>query len=156
MKLKERLQMNAEEWAAYSYKGTEEERKVWEKASKREIAGFEQSLRELREERQYGKNVMGGKPIIVIKGNTTGEVKKVLDWAEERRTGTEEQRALIRRWLGKEEEENRVHRDQLRLTSEGAGVLVHALKSGNDVQLTEPDLIAWEVKKIFDTGVLER
>jgi hypothetical protein len=111
VKMEERHRMNAKEWAAYNYKGTEEEQKKWEKVSMRENAGVEVSFEELREKKQYEKNVMGSGLLIVIKGNTTEEVKKVLDWAEEGGKGTEKQRALVRKWLGMEQEENRVQKD---------------------------------------------
>jgi hypothetical protein len=146
--MEKRHRMNAEEWAAYNYMGTEEEKKTWDEASMREMAGVAVSVEELREKKQYEKYVMGLNPVIVIKGNTTEEVKKVLDWAEEGGKGTEEQRALVRKWLGMEEEETRVQKDQLKLTY--AGVMVHALESGQDVQLTQPKLIVEEVEEIFN------
>jgi hypothetical protein len=114
-----RHRMNAEEWAAYNYMGTEEEKKQWDEASMREMASVAVSVEELREKKRYAKYVMVFNPVIVIKGNTTEEVKKVLDWAEEGGKGAEEQRALVRKWLGMEEEETRVRKDQLKLTYAG-------------------------------------
>jgi hypothetical protein len=82
-------------------RGRRKNRKHGRRLRELENACAKVSFEELRRKKQYGKNVMGGKPIIVVKGNTTEEVKKVLDWAKERGKGTEEQRALVRIWLGR-------------------------------------------------------
>lgn len=82
----------------------------------------------------------------MIKGHNEKHIQLLLEAAIKGGHGTEEHRSTVKEWLAGPEKELKLREDQLKLSS---GRLVHANESGHDVHLTEPEIIAEEVKWIL-------
>lgn len=133
------------QWAA----NRAEDAKNWKTAGE-EMKAVSQSAQELASKNQYERQVLKDHPVVVIKGDTTGEFQRVYEAGVAAGNGTEEQRAEMRRILETLTPiEEKLQREQLRLSSSGR--YMYATKSGHNVNLTEPELIAEEVKKVFQT-----
>jgi pimeloyl-ACP methyl ester carboxylesterase len=141
--LEERHKMTPKEWAAVNDEGTEEEQKKRAEAAQGESEAYKGSCDKLAEKQQFENKVLGNRPVSVIKGRNEQELQLVLDTAVKLGHGTDEHRSIVRQWLSSPEKELQLQEDQLKLSSRGR--LVHATKSGHDVQLTEPEIIAQEV-----------
>jgi len=103
---------------------------------------------ELGEKRQLERQAMGDRPVSVIKGDKEKEFRAIFEEGMRRGNGSEEQKEGIRRALERlGPVDERLTRDQRRLS--GRSRYVHAEKSGHEVQLTEPGLVAEEVRWVF-------
>ncbi|MCJ1407246.1 hypothetical protein MMC19_001317 [Ptychographa xylographoides] len=120
-----------------------------------EYAGLEQqsyvsSMNDLAAHKQYENQVLGDKPVSVVKGNSYKDIQMIYDAAVAKGNGTEEQRKQMMQMIeSMEEVEVKLQKDQLRLSSTGR--LVVAKESGHNVQVTEPEVVVGEVKWIYET-----
>lgn len=117
-------------------------------ASEQERAGEEVSVRELKEKRQFERQVMGERPVVVIRGNTPRDIRMFYEAAVEKGNGSEEDRRKILKMVESlEEKDEGLQKEQLKLSSSAR--FVQAEKSGHNVQLTEPELVAAEIEKVL-------
>ena len=115
--------------------------------SEQENAAEATSASELAEKKQFERQAMGDKPVVVIKGNVSRDVRKFYEAAVEKGSGSEEDRREILELVERlEENDEGLQRDQLKLSSTARFV---QSKSGHNVQFTEPELVAEEIKKIL-------
>ena len=107
------------------------------------------SARTLGERKQFDLRVLGDYPVSVIKGDTTRDLRKVFDAGVEAGNITEEYRASKKELVEEMAKiEERHQRELLRLSS--CNRYVYAKKSGHNVHMTEPDVVANEIKWVLD------
>ncbi|KAG0652882.1 hypothetical protein D0Z07_0411 [Hyphodiscus hymeniophilus] len=117
-------------------------------ASEQEHHGEEISFRELREKRQFERRAMGDRPVVVIRGDTPRDFRAFSDVAVEKGNGSEEDREKMLRFVeALDEKDEGLQREQLLLSSRSR--FVQAEKSGHNVQITEPELVAAEIEKVL-------
>lgn len=98
---------------------------------------------------QFERQILGSKPISVIKGNAAREYQQVYDAGVAAGNGTEEQRAIVSKMIdGMEEKEETLQREQLNLSS--VSRFVQLEKPGHLVILEEPEAIAAEVQWVLE------
>ncbi|KAH8664878.1 alpha/beta hydrolase [Ilyonectria robusta] len=103
----------------------------------------------LGEKMQFERQILGSKPISVIKGNAAREYQQVYDAGVAAGNGTEEQRAIVSKMIdGMEEKEETLQREQLNLSS--VSRFVQLEKPGHLVILEEPEAIAAEVQWVLE------
>jgi pimeloyl-ACP methyl ester carboxylesterase len=116
---------------------------------KRELVENQPSHSTLGEKRQLEKQALGKGPMSMSKGGKMDDYQAFLEAGMKRGNGTEEQREEMRKLLTKmRPQDEKFARDQLRLS--GRARYVYSTKSGHEVQITEPALIAREVRWVFD------
>lgn len=116
-----------------------------EETSAAEAGALATSEQELAEKRQFDKQVMGHRPVVVIKGNATQDFVAVLDAAEAVGNGTASQRATLREYAKTSEATRERHqKEQLRLSTNTRYVV--AKHGYHSVQLSEPELIVEEIQ----------
>ncbi|KPM43822.1 hypothetical protein AK830_g2813 [Neonectria ditissima] len=105
----------------------------------------------LGEKKQLERQILGSKPISVIKGNSAREYHQVYDAGVVAGNGTEEQRAIVSKMIeGMEEKDDVLQREQLKLSS--VSRFVQLEKPGHLVILEEPEAIAAEVRWVLETS----
>ncbi|CAM1507455.1 Fc.00g070960.m01.CDS01 [Cosmosporella sp. VM-42] len=110
--------------------------------------------RTLGSKKQFERQILGNKPISVIKGNSAREYQQVYDAGIAAGNGTEEQRAIVARMIdGMEEKDDMLQREQLKLSS--VSRFIQLEKSGHLVILEEPEAIAAEVKWVLESSIKE-
>lgn len=103
----------------------------------------------LGDKKQFERQILGSKPISVIKGNAAREYQQVYDAGVAAGNGTEEQRAIVSKMInGMEEKEETLQREQLNLSS--VSRFVQLEKPGHLVILEEPEAIAAEVQWVLE------
>ncbi|MCJ1471405.1 hypothetical protein MMC13_000044 [Lambiella insularis] len=120
-----------------------------------EYAGLEgkeyvNSMNTLAAHKQFDHHILGSHPVSVVKGNTIRELRLVYAAAVKRGNGTEKQRAALAKMLETfDDDENRLQREQLKLSSRGR--FTYAEHSGHNVQVYDPELVVKEVKWILES-----
>lgn len=103
----------------------------------------------LGKKKQIERQILGSKPISVIKGNSAREYQQVYDAGVAAGNGTEEQRAIVSKMIdGMEEKDLMLQREQLKLSS--VSRFVQLEKPGHLVILEEPEAIVKEVKWVLE------
>lgn len=103
----------------------------------------------LGKKKQIERQILGSKPISVIKGNSAREYQQVYDAGVAAGNGTEEQRAIVSKMIdGMEEKDLILQREQLKLSS--VSRFVQLEKPGHLVILEEPEAIVKEVKWVLE------
>lgn len=106
----------------------------------------------LGEKRQIESQILGTKPISVIKGNSAREYQQVYDAGVAVGNGTEEQRTIVAKMIaGMEEKDEMLQKEQLKLSS--VARFVQLERPGHLVILEEPEAIAEEVKWVLETSM---
>ena len=128
--------------------------KLWEEikgdsgASGQEYSGALISFPELAEKNQFERQAMGDRPVVVIRGNVPQDMRKFYEAAVKKGVGSEEDRAQILKLVENSEEKDEwLQKEQLKLSSRAR--FVQSEKSGHNVQLTEPELVAGEIEKVL-------
>jgi pimeloyl-ACP methyl ester carboxylesterase len=117
-------------------------------ASEQERSGEAASVSELAVKKQFELQVMRDKPVVVIRGNVPRDMRLFYEAALEKGSGSEEDRAKILKGVERlEEKDEGLQREQLKLSIRGR--FVQAEKSGHNVQITEPELVAGEIEKLL-------
>ncbi|MCJ1311904.1 hypothetical protein MMC25_005577 [Agyrium rufum] len=119
-------------------------------AAAAEEAAYDSSGKELATKRQFEHRALGDWPLSVIMANNIEIHKRVWAAAKERGNGTEEQWVKINRLQADTERYEEEHQREQMLLTTGKSRFVKTEKSAHNVQLTEPDLIAREVKWVLD------
>lgn len=145
--LENRHSMAEEEWAGRKRATRPEEDAV----GGEEMKCYMPSCDTLGEKRQLERRpkVLGDWAVSVIKGDNEREMRTVFEAAVKEGRGTEEQRASVDRWLGKEGAASELRSQERQLELSTRGRLVRAWKSGHEVHVTEPELIVEEVKWVL-------
>jgi pimeloyl-ACP methyl ester carboxylesterase len=121
-----------------------------------ELGGFKTCFPVLAAKKQLENHALGNHPVSVIHGRYTGQhFQNTYDAAIARGNGTEKDREEFR-YLIKEWEENSGPRMKKILdlsTDASLGVYRETERSGHNVQLTEPELIVEEIKRVYDYEV---
>lgn len=145
--LNKRHRLLPAEWAAYTAKESKEAKSRRTMAAFAEFADYDRSADILGKKKQLQHGILGNKPVSVIKGEELKDVKLLLDAAIDAGNGTEHERAAIRRWIGMDQQETELQEEHLRLSRNST--FVHARSSGHDVHLTEPEIIADQVRWVL-------
>jgi pimeloyl-ACP methyl ester carboxylesterase len=117
-------------------------------ASEQEREGIKASIEELASKKQFEQQAMGDKPVVVIRGNVPRDLRLFYEAAVERGIGSEEDRGKIWKMVvALEEKDEGLQMEQLKLSSRAQ--LVQAEKSGHNVQITEPEVVAAEITKML-------
>ncbi|KAI9811996.1 MAG: hypothetical protein M1827_004888 [Pycnora praestabilis] len=133
-----------------NYKGlTEEEYTMLSAEKKGEDLAYEEAAVDIGKYNQYEKKVMGKAPVIVVKGNTWQDFRKLVEVVEERGLGTQEQRLYMREnLLGYRNADDRLQREQLRLSDQSKWV--QAEHSGHLIYLLEPEIVVSAIEWVVD------
>ena len=116
-----------------------------------EQKGFPGDLPVLAAKNHFEQKILGDKPISVIRANTPRDFQRMYDAGVALGNGTEEERKLTRDFLARfEEDDERNQKETLTLSSVSHYVQA---ASGHNVQMVQPDLIAEEVKRVWDRVV---
>lgn len=103
----------------------------------------------LGKKKQFERQILGSKPISVIKGNSAREYQQLYDAGVEAGNGIDSQRAIVSRMIdGMEEKDNLLQREQMKLSS--ISRFVQLERPGHLVILEEPEAIAMEVKWVLE------
>ncbi|EED19267.1 alpha/beta hydrolase, putative [Talaromyces stipitatus ATCC 10500] len=117
-------------------------------AIQEEVAGYETVCRQLGEKNQFKAQVLGDRPLSVIKCQSFRDYEKMYEAGLEVENGTEEQRQAFRRlldnWDGYSEE---LQREQLQLSSNSRWVEV--ADCGHNVNILRPDVIVSEIRWVL-------
>jgi pimeloyl-ACP methyl ester carboxylesterase len=136
--------LNEDEWKAFI-----EDKSGDPETLKQEIRWNPSGHTALREKKQLENQALGDRPLSIIKGDITSDFKALVEAGVKRGNGTEEQREEMGRILkGLSTVAERIMRDQLRLSMKTR--FVYAEKSGHNIHLTEPGVIAEEVRWMLD------
>ena len=138
--------LSNEEWEAVMKEQQDPRHQATEAAESR---GYKGDPPVLAAKKQFERQPLGDSPISVIEGNSLRDWQRIYDAGVAVGNGTEEERSLYRdyiaNWGGKTHawlEEN------LKLSSFGR--MRSTTKSGHNVQLVEPELIAEEIRWVWD------
>ncbi|KAF7542390.1 hypothetical protein G7Z17_g11620 [Cylindrodendrum hubeiense] len=143
--LKDRHRLTPEEWRAQL-------QEIAENGPQTAVETFAWPITELTlgEKKQFERQILGSRPISVIKGNAAREYHQVFEAGVAAGNGTEEQRIIVSKMIdGMEEKEDMLQREQLNLSS--VSRFVQLKQSGHLVILEEPEPIAIEVQWVLET-----
>lgn len=113
-----------------------------------EKESLKHSATELAAKNQISTQAMGSRPVVVIKGNATKDIRLITEAGIAAGNGTKNQQNALLQWMENSEATREAHqRELLKLSS--CSRFVVAEKSGHSVQLTEPDLVVSEIKWIL-------
>ncbi|KAJ5797502.1 alpha/beta hydrolase [Penicillium pulvis] len=95
-----------------------------------------------------GRDLLKGKPVSVLRGNSKRDHEILYQVGVAQGGGTEAQRAKFREYLARwEESEEAFQRELLRLSSTAR--FSTTTRSGHNIQLTEPELVAAEIQWVL-------
>ncbi|TVY32620.1 Uncharacterized protein LSUB1_G008374 [Lachnellula subtilissima] len=113
-----------------------------------ESQGYKASQTVLAAKKQFDKQVLGDRAISVIRGNAPRDLQRMYDAGVAAGNGTKEDRRLFREYLKPADEKDHLWQEEiLRLSSFGRFV---RSTSGHNVQMVEPELVADEIKWVWD------
>ncbi|KAE9377385.1 alpha/beta-hydrolase [Stipitochalara longipes BDJ] len=116
-----------------------------------EQKGYPGSTPVLAAKKHFEKKILGDRPISVIRANTPRDFQRLYDAGVALGNGTEEERKQSRDFLVRFEGEDQKNQEEI-LTLSTVTHYVRAT-SGHNVQMMQPDLIAEEVKWVWDRVV---
>ncbi|TVY33758.1 hypothetical protein LOCC1_G008677 [Lachnellula occidentalis] len=113
-----------------------------------ESRGYKASQIVLAAKKQFESQVLGDRPISVIRGNAPGDLQRMYDAGVAAGNGTEEDRRLFREYLELADRKDHLWQEELlRLSRFGRFV---RSSSGHNVHMVEPELVAEEIKWVWD------
>jgi hypothetical protein len=95
------------------------------------------------------ESLLGNRPVSVIQAQTERDFERLYEAGVAKGNGTKEQRAACREMLKTWHEKNMELQHEILEVVCDEGLHVEALLSGHHVQLTQPDVITSEVKRIL-------
>ena len=99
---------------------------------------------------QLNSTILGNYPVSVIRGDSARDIRKILNAGVAAGNGTKEQHEKMKFFVDELADiDERHQREQLKLSK--CGRVVYARKSGHNVQMTEPEVVAEEIRWIWDT-----
>lgn len=137
--------LTADEWTALL-----EEKMTDPSTPDGEIEYSQSSADALGKKHQLALHSLGSAHLSVVKGNGEKELRRVSEASISNGNSTNEERAEVRNVLIRFDEiKDRLQCEQMQLSSNSR--YVYARSSGHNVQLTQPDIIAAEVKWVLDS-----
>ena len=144
--LAESRKLSDEEWDVVVRTQTNERHQATEKA---EQMGYRGDGVVLAAKKQIENCVLEDRPVSVVRANGTRDLWRLWEKGVEVGNGTEDERALYKAFVeefdGKDEMNNE---DILKISR--VGRFVRAIDDGHNVQMTNPELVAREVKWVWD------
>jgi pimeloyl-ACP methyl ester carboxylesterase len=138
--------LSKEEWAAVMKTQQDPRHQLTEAAESR---GYQGDPAVLAAKKQFERQVLGDRAISVIRGSTPRDFQRTYDVGVAAGNGTEEERRMFREYLETADEKDHAWQEEiLRLSSFGR--FVRTSTSGHNVQLVEPDLVAEEIRWVWD------
>jgi pimeloyl-ACP methyl ester carboxylesterase len=134
----------AEEWDAFLHaeEGSEQ-------GLARERAAIEESHMMSKWKRQLDLCVLGDRTLSVIQGHREWDFRKLYEAGVAKGNGTREQQLAVEKTLDRMEElDVRLTKDQMGLSRNSRYVVAES--SGHDVQVTQPELIAEEIRWVLE------
>jgi len=120
-------------------------------ASLEEAGAYVEVCETLGEKGQMEKEVLGARPLSVIRCNSKRDYERIYEKGVEAGNGSEEQREAFRKLLDTWEEADRdLKEEQLRLSSNSR--LVYLPDCGHNVQLVRPDVVADEIRWVVEAS----
>lgn len=117
-------------------------------ASAEQAAFGTETQRDLTAKKQFERQLMGDRPVVVIKGNATKDMRMCMEKGIEAGNGTKQQRKIVSDYLETAEDFREKHlKELLQLSSSSKWVI--AKKGGHNVHITEPEVIADEIRIIL-------
>lgn len=116
----------------------------------RELPYLQVSRAVLAEKQQLlpGRNLLQGKPVSVLRGNSKRDHELLYEAGVARGGGTEPQRAKFREYLARwEQSEYAFQRELLNLSSTAR--MSTTTRSGHNIQITEPERVADEIRWVL-------
>jgi pimeloyl-ACP methyl ester carboxylesterase len=114
-----------------------------------EMQSWDESCRRLHRHALIERHPLTKRPVTVLKGNTEGDIRRLIDASEVLGGGTRGAHEDLRRRLeGYSQLEEDQQRDFLLLTDVGRRRYVEAEKSGHWVHVTEPEVVVGEVLRM--------
>ncbi len=139
-----RHKLDADEWELVKRQWPNDEA-----TSAAEAGALATSERELVGKKQFERQVMGDRPVVVIKGNATQDFRDVLAAGTAAGNGTDSQRAMLRKYIEISEATRERHqKEQLKLSSNSRYVV--ARDGHHSIQLSEPELIVTELRTMLE------
>lgn len=138
-------QFTAEEWGAFLHA---EEGSVGGLARGRDA--IEESHAVLKKKRQLDLCLLGDRPLSIIQGHKEWDFRKLYEAGVAKGNGTREQQLAVEKTLDRMEElDVKLAKAQMRLSRNHRYVV--AGSSGHEVQITQPELIAEEIKWVLES-----
>jgi pimeloyl-ACP methyl ester carboxylesterase len=117
-------------------------------ATEEEGRAFVEVCETLAEKKQLEKQVLGAKPLSVIRCNSRRDFERIYEAGVRAENGTDKQRRAFRELLDPwEEVDKELKEEQLRLSCNSR--IVHLPDSGHNVQLVRPDIVADEIRWVL-------
>ncbi|TVY88870.1 Uncharacterized protein LAWI1_G007762 [Lachnellula willkommii] len=113
-----------------------------------ESRGYKASQTVLAAKKQFENQVLGDRAISVIRGNAPGDLQRMYDAGVAAGNGTEEDRRLFREYLEHADKKDHLWQEEI-LKLSTCGRFVRS-RSGHNVQMVEPELVAEEIKWVWD------
>jgi len=114
-----------------------------------EAKGYRGDFSPLAAKKQFESQALGNRPVSVIQANTPQDFRRMYDAGVAAGNGTDDDRALCREWLDHADENDHIwQKEILRLSS--VNRYTRTSTSGHNVQMVEPDLIADEIRWVWD------
>ncbi|TVY51371.1 hypothetical protein LCER1_G007743, partial [Lachnellula cervina] len=137
--------LGKEEWEAVLKMQQDPRHHLVEAAESR---GYRASQTTLAAKKQFENQVLGDRAISVIRGNAPGDLQRMYDAGVAAGNGTEEEKTLFREYLEPADKKDHLWQEEiLRLSSFGRFV---RSTSGHNVQMVDPELVAEEIKWVWD------
>lgn len=127
-----------------------------EKQAVRELPQLQISREVLAKKKQLvpGKNLLRGRPLSVLRGNAYRDQQRMYDRGVKEGLGTEAERAAYREYLEVwDSSEDEFQREFLHLSSYAR--YSTTMKSGHNIQMTEPDRVADEIRWVLQRAPQE-
>ena len=105
-------------------------------------------MEELTSKNQFERQVMGDRPVVVIRGNVPRDLRLFYEAAVEKGSGSEGERKMVLEMVEKlGEKDEWLQKEQLEMSTRAR--FVQTEKSGHNIQWTEPELVAAEIEKML-------
>ncbi|KAH8666031.1 Alpha/Beta hydrolase protein [Tricladium varicosporioides] len=141
--------LRGEEWKAV-VEGMED--LEHEKVEESEARGFQADLPVLAAKKQFEKQALGHRPVSVIRGNSPRDFQMMYDAGVAAGNGTEAEKKLAKEYIGSwGPKDHQWQEEILRLSTFGRMVSVST--SGHNVQMVEPEVIAEEIRWVYEQVV---
>jgi pimeloyl-ACP methyl ester carboxylesterase len=141
--LKARSQLTRDEWRTRAIETAHRA-----DGGKAEAATFVEVCTILGQKNQYGKQVLGARPLSVIRCRSSTDFERIYESGVRAGHGTEEQQRAFRQFLDRWDDiDEDLQREQLKLSS--CSRLVDVPDCGHNINIVRPDVIAEEIRWVI-------
>lgn len=138
--------LSEEEWAEVM-KGQRDPRQQATEAA--EMEGYHGDGVVLAAKKQLENCALGNRPICVIRANCTRDFQRLYDAGVAAGNGTEEERSLYKEFLETFDEKDKANQEEILKVSR-FNRFVRTIDNGHNVQMSDPELVAEEVKWVWE------